>query len=59
MPASQLSPVCVFLCQVLHVYAANSIISIILYVYGLVQRFILSYYMPVSYANSSMSSFML
>jgi hypothetical protein len=46
------------ICLVLSVYAANSIVSIILYVYSLVQSFILFYYMPVLYANSSVPNSM-
>jgi hypothetical protein len=35
--------------------ATDSILSISLYVYSLVQSFILAYYMPVLYANNSIS----
>jgi hypothetical protein len=58
VPATQFSPLCLSICQLLHLPAANSIVSIILYVYSLVQSFILSYYMSASYANSSISNSM-
>jgi hypothetical protein len=53
MPATQF-PVCLFLCQLLHMPAANSIISI----YSLMQSFILACYMSALYANNSMSNSM-
>jgi hypothetical protein len=59
MLATQFSPVCLSICQVLHMYAANSIVSIILYVYNLMQSFILACYMQALYANNSMSNSML
>jgi hypothetical protein len=44
--------------KLLHMPATNSILSISLYVYSLVQSFILACYMPALYANSSVSSSM-
>jgi hypothetical protein len=52
---SNISPLCMLLCQLLHMPAANSIISISLYDYSLVQSFVLACYMPALYANISMS----
>jgi hypothetical protein len=46
-----ISPVCLFLCQVLHMPATDSILSISLYVYNLVQSFILACYMPAYMPN--------
>jgi hypothetical protein len=58
MLATQFSPICLFLCQLLHMPAANSIVSTILYICSLMQSFILAWYMPALYANNSMSNFM-
>jgi hypothetical protein len=41
--------------KLLHMPVANSIVGINLYVYNLVQSFILAYYMPALYANNSIS----
>jgi hypothetical protein len=44
--------------KLLHMPVADSIVNISLYVYSLMQSFILVCYMPALYANNSMSNSM-
>jgi hypothetical protein len=60
MLAYQLSSLLMYVCLYAMCYirmpAANSIVSISLCIYSLMQSFIWACYMPVLYANSSMSN---